>query len=150
MTRLFDAQEDALDGEAFFFAGGFLTGAFFAAGFFAGAAAGALPRKARPLQVEELRGFFRFGDGEVGHFFDDPVEVGLAYGVEIGVGGGVHEVDGVRDAVFDGELDGVEVVAEGLAEFERIFFDARRGASCRRRAGSGCSARGGDGAGRRA
>ena len=65
-----------------------------------------------------------FGDREVGYFFDDPVEVGLAYGVQIGVGGGIHEVDGVGDAIFDGELDGVEVVAEGAAEDERILLHA--------------------------
>src|SRR6185436_3110390 len=80
--------------------------------------------KGRPLQVEELRGFFRFGDGEVGNFPDDPVEIGLAYGVEIGVWSGIHEVDGVRNAVFDRELNGVEVVAERLAELERIPLDA--------------------------
>jgi len=46
MKILFDAQDDALDGGAFFFAGAFLAGAFFAAGFFAGAAAGVPARKA--------------------------------------------------------------------------------------------------------
>jgi len=42
--------------------------------------------------------------------------------VEVGVGGGVHEVDGVGDAVFAGELYGVEVVAERFAEGQGIFF----------------------------
>jgi len=44
--------------------------------------------------------------------------------VEIGVWSGIHEVDGVRNAVFDRELNGVEVVAERLAELERIPLDA--------------------------
>ena len=66
----------------------------------------------------------RFGDGEVGDLLDDPVEVGLANGMEIGVGRGVHEVDGVGDAVLYGEFDGVEVVAERPAELERILLDA--------------------------
>src|ERR1039458_6565369 len=38
----------------------------------------------------------------------DPVEVFLADRVYISVGRGIHEVDGVRDAVFAGKLDGVE------------------------------------------
>ena len=71
-----------------------------------------------------MRSFLRLGDGEVGYFADDPVEVGLAYGVQVCVGGGIHEVDGVGDAVFDGEFDGVEVVAEGLAELQGVLLDA--------------------------
>ena len=47
-----------------------------------------------------------------------------AYGMDIGVGCGVHEVDGVGDSVFDRELDGVEIVAECFAEGERVAFDA--------------------------
>ena len=70
------------------------------------------------------RRFLGFPDGQIGDGLDDPLEVFWAYGVEVGVGGGVHEVDGVGDAVFDGELDGVEIVAEGPAESERIFLDA--------------------------
>ena len=71
-----------------------------------------------------MRGGLRFGDGEVGDFFHDPVEIGLAHGVQVGVGGGIHEVNGVGDAVFDGELDGVEIVAEGAAECEGVLLDA--------------------------
>ena len=65
-----------------------------------------------------------FADGEFGYGVDDPVEAFFAYGVEVGVGGWVHEVDGVGDAVFYGELDGVEIVTEGFAESEGVFFDA--------------------------
>ena len=63
-------------------------------------------------------------DGEVGDFADNPLEVVGPDGVEVGVGGGIHEVDGVWDAVFDSELDGVEIIAEGLAEGEGVAFDA--------------------------
>ena len=66
-------------------------------------------------------GFFH---GEVGYGVDDPVEALFAYGVQVGVGGGVHEVDGVGDAVFYGKLYCVEVVAEGFADSESVFFYA--------------------------
>ena len=91
-----------------------------------------------------------FGNCQVGYFFDDPVEIGLAYGMEVGVGSGVHEVDGVGDAVFDSEFDSIEVVAERSAERQRIFLNTRRRAWDRRRAGSARSARGVACAGRRA
>ena len=67
-----------------------------------------------------------FGNCQVGYFFDDPVEIGLAYGMEVGVGSGVHEVDGVGDAVFDSEFDSIEVVAERSAEGQRIFLNTRQ------------------------
>src|ERR1700686_1845756 len=41
---------------------------------------------------------------ELGYGIDDPVEVFFAYGVEVGVGGGIHEVDPVGAAVFHREL----------------------------------------------
>ena len=71
-----------------------------------------------------MAGFWAFLTARFATCVDDPVEVFFADGVEVGVGGGVHEVDGVGDAVFDGELDGVEVVAESLAEREGVLFDA--------------------------
>lgn len=71
-----------------------------------------------------MRGGLGFGDGEVCHFFHDPAEVGLAYGVQVSVGRGVHEVDGIGDAVLDGELDRVEIIAEGAAKGEGILLDA--------------------------
>ena len=99
---------------------------FLAAAFFAGSAVAAVPER-KADQRSSLGGAGAsccFGDGHVGDFFDDPVEVGLAYGVEVGVGCGVHEVDGVGDAVFYSKFDGVEVVAECAAELERILFYA--------------------------
>ena len=74
--------------------------------------------------------------------FDDPVEVVVADRVQVGVGRGIHEVDGVRNAVLDRELDGVQVVAERAAQRERVALDARRAAPDRRPAGSARSARG--------
>ena len=81
-------------------------------------------KESGPAEFGDLRGGLCFGDGEVSDFAHDPVEVSLTYGVEVGVGGGIHEVDGVGDAVFDGEFDGVEIVAEGAAECEGVFLDA--------------------------
>src|SRR5260370_42045678 len=61
-------------------------------------------------------------DGELRYGIDDPLEVDCAYGVKVGVGGWIHEVDGVGDAVGYAELYGVEVVAEGAAKSEGVFF----------------------------
>ena len=60
--------------------------------------------------------------GESGNSIHDPVEAFLTYGVEVCVWSRVHEVDGVGDAVFYGELDCVEVVAEGFAEGQGVLF----------------------------
>ena len=57
-------------------------------------------------------------------------------GVQLGVGRGVHEVDGVGHAVLDGELDGVQVVAERLADRVRIALDAGEQRRDRTAAGS--------------
>ncbi len=49
--------------------------------------------------------------------------------MRVGVGRGIHEVDGVGHAVFHRELHRVEVVAEGAAERQRVFrhpLDERR------------------------
>ncbi len=40
-------------------------------------------------------------------------------------GAGIHEVDGVRHAVLDGELDRVQVIAQRAAQRQRIALDAR-------------------------
>ncbi len=55
---------------------------------------------------------------------DNPLEVFFADGDTVRVGRGVHEVDGVGDAVFDRELDRVEVVAEGLAQGQGVALHA--------------------------
>ncbi len=56
--------------------------------------------------------------GQFGNGVDDPVEVLLADRVDIRVGRGIHEVDGVGDAVFAGKLDGVQVVTQRAAQCE--------------------------------
>lgn len=63
-------------------------------------------------------------DRESCHGIDDPAEAGFAYRVEVGVGHGVHKVDGVGDAVLDGELDRVEIVTKGAAQREGVLLDA--------------------------
>ena len=50
------------------------------------------------------------------------IEFGDAVALEIG--GGVEEVNGVRDAIFDGEFDGVHFVAESLIDGLRVEDDA--------------------------
>src|SRR5687768_15228936 len=66
----------------------------------------------------------RLVDRERGYLRDDPFEIVGADRVQVGIGRGVHEVDGVRHAVLDGELHGVEVVAERLAQRDRVALDA--------------------------
>ncbi len=67
----------------------------------------------------------RFFDGQLGDGVDDPVEVVFADGIDVGVGRGIHEVDGVGNAVFAGELDRVQVVAQRATEREGIAFSTR-------------------------
>lgn len=84
------------------------------------------------VDAEELRGLLRGGelrargegDGIVGEGFDGPVEVFASEGVEVEVGRGVEEVDGVGSAFVDGELDGIALVAEGGGETAGVAFDA--------------------------
>ena len=92
----------------------------------AGALAGEVPpRKACPAEFEALAGrSCAFAMARSATSFTIQSKLALAHGVQVGVGRGIHEVDGVGDAVFDGELDGVEVVAERAAELERILLDA--------------------------
>ena len=61
-----------------------------------------------------------FAHCQFGHRVHDPVEIFLADGIHVRVGRGIHEVDGVRNAVFAGKLDGVQVVAQSAAEREAI------------------------------
>ncbi len=68
------------------------------------------------MEFVDGRSFLRFLDGEIGHVLDDPLEVFRADRVEVGVGGGIHEVDGVGDSVFYGKFDGIEVVSQSFAE----------------------------------
>ncbi len=44
--------------------------------------------------------------------------------MQVRVRSGIHEIDGVRNAFFHGELDSIEVVAESLAQLQCILFDA--------------------------
>ena len=82
-------------------------------------------RNAAQRYVERRRGgSSAFRTASSATAFDDPLEVVLADRVQVGVGRRVHEVDGVRHAVLDGELDGVQVVAERPAERERVALDA--------------------------
>ncbi len=63
----------------------------------------------------------RFLDGELGHVFDDPLKVVVAYGIDVGIGRRVEEVDGVRDALFDGKFHRVQVITESLAKRDGVF-----------------------------
>jgi len=70
-----------------------------------------------------LRRGLGFGNCQLRHLFDNPVEVCLANGVQVRIRHGVHEVDGIGNAVFDGKLDGIEFVAQRVAKLERVQPD---------------------------
>src|SRR6478736_4008625 len=57
---------------------------------------------------------------EIGDGVDDPVEVGAADRMQIGVWCRVHEVNRIGDAVFDSEFHRIQVVAKRTAEQQRI------------------------------
>ena len=59
-------------------------------------------------------------DAELGHPVDHPGEDLLAEGGDVEVGGRVHVVDRVRDAIADGELHRVHLVAERATERPRF------------------------------
>jgi len=80
--------------------------------------------KGRGAQIGRVGSGFGLGDEQVGNLLDDPVKIFLANRMQIGVGDGIHEVDGVGNAAGDGELDGIEVVAEGAAEGDGVSLDA--------------------------
>src|ERR1019366_3584558 len=61
-----------------------------------------------------------FTNRQFRHGVHNPVEIFLAHRVYISIGSGSHEVDGVRDAVFAGEFNRVEVVAQSAAEGQTI------------------------------
>src|SRR5689334_25434307 len=91
----------------------------------------ALREEAVPAQLAHLRaGALGEADGEVGHVGDGPLEILGGERVDVHVGGGVHEVYGVGDAVANGPLHRVHVVAEGTHEGEGVTHNAtaeRRG-----------------------
>src|SRR5579883_2934898 len=59
-------------------------------------------------------------DDQVGHGLEHPVEVVCGDREAVEVGRGVQEVDGVRDAIANSELDGIHVIAERLHQFPGI------------------------------
>ena len=81
---------------------------------------------------------------------DDPLEVRLADRTGVGVGSRVQEVDGVGHAVPNGELHGVEVVAERLGQRQATLPDLLDEVRIVRRSDPEHTARGGRDAGRRA
>src|SRR5882724_4132518 len=80
-------------------------------------------RRPAELAVRVLHGQ-GFLDRQLSHGFYHPLEIFRADGIDIRVGSGIHEVDGVRNAAFNGELDRVQVIAKSAAERKRIFDDA--------------------------
>src|SRR5579885_3807497 len=59
-------------------------------------------------------------DDQVGHGLEHPVEVVCGDREAVEFGRGVQEVDGVRDAIANSELDGIHVIAERLHQFPGI------------------------------
>src|SRR5690606_40263743 len=63
---------------------------------------------------------------DVGHGRDRPLEPLRAEGVDVEVRRGIHEVDRIRDAILDRELQRVHPVAEGAAEAAGLADDLPR------------------------
>src|SRR5438128_1929797 len=86
-----------------------------------------LPRRARtsgagvqeigpPHLRHDQRALLRLLDRQVGHRIHDPLEVFRSYGVEVGIRGRIQKIDGIRNTVLNGELNGVQIVAKGFAQ----------------------------------
>src|SRR5579859_2789529 len=77
-----------------------------------------------PAERLSLRlGVLRKTDRHVGHVRDGPLKVVRGQRVDIHVGGRVHEVNGVGDAVANGPLHRVHVVAKGANELAGVGDD---------------------------
>src|SRR5262245_17278851 len=96
-------------------------------GAFMGMASPRGGRAAQPLRpvAGELEGprVLHALDEELGGVLQHPGEVVLPHREEVAVGGGVHEIDGDGDAVPHRELQGVEVVPQGVAEGQAVPLD---------------------------
>ena len=62
---------------------------------------------------------------EAGHAIHYMREIKFGDAVALEIGRGIQEVNGVRDAIFDGEFDGVHFVAQRLIDGLRVAHDAR-------------------------
>ncbi len=91
------------------------------------AAAAVALEEARPVQTAHGLAGERASllDREPRDLVDDPLEVVLAHRMQVRVRRRIHEIDRVRDAVFHRKLNRVQVVAERLAQRQRILFHAR-------------------------
>ena len=63
-------------------------------------------------------------NNHVGHVLDHPIKIKGGKRVDIHIGSGVHEVDGVGNAIADSPLEGIHIVPQGTHKLERILDDA--------------------------
>src|SRR5579872_1726919 len=81
-------------------------------------------QKRRPAQlmgrILVAEGFFHC---HFRHGIHNPLEVLPSDRIDVGIWRGIHEIDGVRYPIFDGELNGVQVIAKGLAQSQGILHD---------------------------
>ena len=80
-------------------------------------------QKRRPAQLPgRILIAKRFGYSHFRHRIHDPIKICLAHGMDIGVRRRVEEVDRVRNAVFHGKLDRIQVVAQRPAQGLRVLY----------------------------
>src|SRR6266571_3833422 len=82
-------------------------------------------QKGVPAQIAVLGAWLlREPDSHISHVLDHPIEVKWGQRVDIHVGSGVHEVDGVGNAVANGPLERIHIVPQGAHELQCIINDA--------------------------
>src|SRR5271165_2223063 len=74
------------------------------------------------LQYRSRRRCLRLLEGQLGDRAHYPLEVFLPHRVQVGIGCGIHEVDGIRYPLFYCELHSVEVVTQRFAQRERVLL----------------------------
>ena len=105
-----------------------LFGAFTALAAFGAARldfCGTAAQEGAPAVFRHFAGvLFGLADRQFRDGVNDPVEVVLAHGIDVGVRCRVHEIDGVRNPVLAGKLHGIEIVPQGAAERQRVALHA--------------------------
>ena len=64
-------------------------------------------------------------DDQAGHPIHHMLEIKFGDAIALEIRRGIQEVDGVRNAIFDRELDGIHFVAECLIDGLRVLHDTR-------------------------
>src|SRR5215471_1713243 len=81
--------------------------------------------KLLPVKLPGRRNALRDSlDEPIGGVLEDPLEIGLSHGGRVGVGRGIQKVDRVGDPAPHGELERVEIVAQGVDELQAVCANA--------------------------